>query len=60
MRKILAIIGYFFEFFGKAWNKVIIAPIKKARFAKCGKKVTLGKGCSFTYKNIISLIEDVI
>ena len=53
MRKLLALIGELCDIFGRAWNKLIVAPIKKARFGKCGKSVTLGKGCEFTYKNII-------
>ena len=52
MRKILALIGKTFELFSKAWNKLIVAPIKKARFAKCGKRVHVGKNCSFFYSNI--------
>ncbi len=27
----------------RAWNKFIVAPIKKSSFAKCGKNVTVGR-----------------
>lgn len=28
----------------RAWNKLIVAPIKKSAFGKCGKGVALGRG----------------
>ena len=31
------------SFIGRAWNKFIVAPIKKSAFAKCGKNVTVGR-----------------
>lgn len=32
--------------------KIIIMPIKKSMFAKCGKKVYLGKNSEITFKNV--------
>lgn len=28
----------------RAWNKCIVAPVKKAAFGRCGKKVSIGRG----------------
>ena len=32
----------------RAWNKFIVAPLKKASFASCGKDVSIGPHSSFT------------
>lgn len=38
--------------FYKAGYKFILMPLKKSMFARCGKKVYIGRGCSFIYKNV--------
>ncbi len=40
------------DFVSRAFNKIIVAPMKKAMFSKCGKNVIIGKNGRFTYKNI--------
>lgn len=40
------------DFISRAFNKIIVAPMKKAMFLRCGKNVTIGKNSRFTYKNI--------
>ena len=52
MRKMLAFLGSVSDFVSRATNKFIVAPTKKARFAKCGKNVTIGKNTTFSYQNI--------
>lgn len=52
MRKMLAFFGLVSDFVSRATNKFIVAPTKKARFAKCGKNVTIGKNTTFSYQNI--------
>ena len=43
----------FFSSIGKAYYKLIVMPLKKTMFAKCGKKTTIGPHSHFIpYKNI--------
>ena len=37
----------FFDFVSRAWNKLVVTPIKKTALAKCGKKVSFAPGVSF-------------
>lgn len=34
----------FFDLISRAWNKLVVAPIKKTAIGKCGKGVTIGRG----------------
>ena len=52
MRRILALVGRMIELFLRGWNKLMVVPIKRARFAKCGKRVFIGKNSSFCYSNV--------
>ena len=43
-----------FDFIGRAWNKLIVAPIRKSALGKHGKNVIIGKGVKYSgSKNII-------
>lgn len=48
-----------FVFLGRAWNKAIVAPIKKAAFGKCGKKVTVGRRARFSGINNVFVGNNV-
>lgn len=54
----------FFEFISRAWNKVIVTPIKKSALGRHGKKLTLGRGLKMSgSKNVfvgnnVSIGED--
>ena len=41
--KVLKVIGKAYIFVRRAFNKVIVAPIKKSMMGKCGEKVTVGR-----------------
>ena len=52
MRLILRFIGIFAEICSKAWYKLAIMPVKKARLGKCGKRVIIEKNSDMTYRNV--------
>lgn len=52
MRRLLGGIGWIFEMTSRAINKLVISPLKQARFAECGKDVTIGTQSKFIYENI--------
>lgn len=37
-----------FDFIGRAWNKIIVAPIRKSALGKHGKNIIIGKGVKFS------------
>ena len=41
------------DFFARAYDKVIVQPIKKSMFSQCGKHVVIGRKGQFTYENIV-------
>lgn len=52
MKKVLKIIYSIYNLFNRVIYKFIIMPIKKSMFAKCGKKVYVGKNSEITFKNV--------
>ena len=52
MKCILRLIYKTAKFSSRAWYKFIVMPMKKAMFARCGKRVSVGRRVIFTYKNI--------
>ncbi len=41
--KLLSIIWNSHDYLARGWNKVIISPMKRSLFKKCGKKVLIGR-----------------
>ena len=52
LRKIIYTCYFVVNLFSRGIYKICIMPIKLQLFASCGKNVIIGKGSSFTYKNI--------
>lgn len=52
MRNLLGYVGWIMEMSSRAFNKLIMSPIKQARFAQCGRHVTVGAQSKFHYHNI--------
>lgn len=48
----------FFRLILRAWNLVVLNPLKKSMLKSCGSKVHLGIGCDFTWHNV-SIGNDV-
>lgn len=52
MNILLKVIYSIYNISNKLIYKFLIMPIKKSMFAKCGKKVYLGKNSEITFKNV--------
>ena len=52
MRWLLRTIYKTCQLASKVWYRLIVMPMKKASFARCGKAVYVGKHGNFTYDNI--------
>ncbi len=52
MKWLLRMIYKTCQLFAKAWYRLIVMPMKKAMFARCGKEVYIGERGCFTYENI--------
>lgn len=52
MRTILRLIYKFFDFFNRAFHKVMVMPVKKSMLKTCGKDVYIGKGSNISYGNV--------
>lgn len=52
MKAVLRFLYKTVNLLAKAFYKFVAMPIKKSMFDVCGKRVSIRKGSSFTYKNI--------
>lgn len=52
MRVVVRCIYSFCQALAKIWRRIVVMPIQRLLFAKCGKNVYIGERSVFSYKNI--------